>query len=270
MPVLIGTSGWQYRDWRGSFYSAGLPQARWLEHHASRFRTLEVNNAFYRLPEAKTFSQWAERTPADYVVAVKASRYLTHVKRLEDPAEPVRRFAERATHLGAKLGPVLLQLPPNLPLNLSALEDTLSRFPTGWRVTVELRHPSWFVDATYDLLGRLGAALCLADSPGRRTPVVRTAPWGYVRFHEGRARPHPCYGERALSTWAETIASMWPPAADVFAFFNNDSRACAVRDAHVFALACRRAGLDPTRTPLPHEVEVVGATAADPPAASRT
>jgi len=259
VPVLIGTSGWQYRDWRGSFYPAGLPQARWLEHHASRFRTLEVNNAFYRLPEAKTFFQWAERTPADYVVAVKASRYLTHVKRLKDPAEAVQRFAERASHLGAKLGPVLLQLPPNLALDLHSLEETLRRFPAGWRVAVEVRHPSWLADGTYDLLGRSGAALCLADGPRRRTPVVRTAAWGYVRFHEGRGRPHPCYGERALSTWADTIAATWPAGAEVFAFFNNDGRACAVRDARVFALACRRAGLEPTRTPSAGDVRVVRA-----------
>ena len=171
MPVLIGTSGWQYRDWRGAFYPAGLPQARWLEHHASRFRTLEVNNAFYRLPEASTFTAWAERTPDDFLIAVKASRYLTHIKRLKDPAEPVKRFVERASCLGLKLGPVLLQLPPNLAAKPDALDETLRLFPRGWRVAVEFRHETWFTDEVRALLQRQGAAMCLADSPHRRTPV---------------------------------------------------------------------------------------------------
>jgi uncharacterized protein YecE (DUF72 family) len=109
VPVLVGTSGWQYRDWRGRFYPQGLAQARWLEHYAERFATVESNNAFYRLPEAGTFAAWAERTPPGFVMAVKASRYLTHIKRLRDPEEPVGRLMERARHLGAKLGPVLLQ-----------------------------------------------------------------------------------------------------------------------------------------------------------------
>src|SRR6266568_4870495 len=114
MPVLVGTSGWQYRDWRGRFYPERLAQSRWLEHYASRFATVESNNAFYRLPEANTFAAWSDRTPPDFVMAVKASRFLTHVKRLRDPSEPVARFLGHAAYLGGKLGPVLLQLPPSL------------------------------------------------------------------------------------------------------------------------------------------------------------
>ena len=256
MALLVGTSGWQYRDWRSTFYPEGLPQARWLEHYAERFQTVEVNNAFYRLPEGSTFEGWAERTPPDFVIGVKASRYLTHVKRLRDPAEPVARFCDRASRLGPKLGPVLVQLPPNLGIQLDALDDTLGRFPPGWRVAVELRHDSWFVDATFDLLRSHGAAFCLADSPKRRTPVERTAEWGYVRFHEGRASPSPCYGERALDTWARTLARLYRPGEEVFAFFNNDPKGCAVRDARVFARAASRHGLEPTRVPGPGEVHV--------------
>lgn len=256
MPVLVGTSGWQYRDWRGAFYPEGLAQGRWLEHYAERFRTVEVNNAFYRLPEASTFRAWAERTPDDFVVAVKASRYLTHVKRLREPAEPVARFVDRARHLGPKLGPVLVQLPPNLRLDLDGLSQVLSRFPPGWRVAVELRHESWFVEETFDLLARFDAAFCLADSPKRRTPVERTAGWGYVRFHEGRATPRPCYGHRALDTWAAVLARLYQPGEDVYAFFNNDPRGCAVRDARVFAAAARRHGLSATRVPAPGDVHV--------------
>jgi len=256
VPVLIGTSGWQYRHWKETFYPKEVRQAQWLEYYAERFQVVEVNNAFYRLPEAATFAHWAERTPPDFVVGVKASRYLTHVKRLADPAEPVARFMDRARHLGPKLGPVLLQLPPNLAADLDRLDDTLGRFPDHVRVAVEFRHESWFTDDTRLLLEKHGAAFCLADSTRRRTPVWRTTPWGYLRFHEGRATPHPCYGRQALTHWAERLAQCWTPDDDVYVFFNNDTRACALRDAHVFALACERAGLHPTRVPGARDVRL--------------
>ena len=256
MPLLVGTSGWQYNDWSGAFYPDGLRQADWLEYYAARFQTVEVNNAFYRLPEARTFADWARRTPDDFVVGVKVSRYLTHVKRLKAPAEPVRRFLSHARHLGPKLGPLLLQLPPNLSVDLDRLDRTLRRFPEDVRVAVEFRHQSWFVDEVRTLLAERRAALCLADSAYRRTPVWRTADWGYLRLHGGRASPPPCYGRQALSAWAERLAEQWGAAADVYAFFNNDTRACALRDARVFAAAAERAGLRPTRVPIAGEVRL--------------
>lgn len=256
MPVLIGTSGWQYRHWRGRFYPEGLAQDRWLEHYAARFRTVEVNNAFYRLPQASTFARWAERTPDDFVVAVKVSRYLSHVKRLRDPAEPVARFVDRARHLGPKAGPVLLQLPPNLARDLPSLAHTLSCFPPGWKVAVELRHDSWFVADTFALLEEAGAAFCLADSPRRSTPVRATTGWGYLRLHEGRSSPHPCYDDEALDAWAERLAELYGPGPDVYVFFNNDGSGCAVRDAHRFAAAASRHGLHSTRVPGPGDVHV--------------
>jgi uncharacterized protein YecE (DUF72 family) len=192
VTVLVGTSGWQYRDWRGPFYPSGLRQAEWLESYATRFSTVEVNNAFYRLPEAATFDRWAARTPEGFVVAVKASRYLTHIRRLRDPAEPVGRLLERCRHLGPKLGPVLLQLPPTLTARHDDLAATLDAFGDACRVAVEFRHPSWFTDETERLLRAHDAAFCLADAPSRRTPYWRTASWGYLRLHEGRAHPPPC------------------------------------------------------------------------------
>ena len=256
MPVLVGSSGWQYRDWRGRFYPARLPQRAWLEHYAARFATVESNNAFYRLPEPHTFAAWAERTPDDFVVAVKASRYLTHVRRLRDPEEPVGRFLDHARHLGAKLGPVLLQLPPNLAADPTALDRTLGCFPPTVRVAVELRHPSWFSAEVRDLLAGRGAALCLADSPRRQTPVWRTADWAYLRLHEGRASPAPCYGRAALDGWARRLADGWGPHATAYVFCNNDPGGCAVRDARWFALAAARAGLSPTRVPAARETPV--------------
>jgi uncharacterized protein YecE (DUF72 family) len=169
----------------------------------------------------------------------------------------VRRFLTNACELGPKFGAVLLQLPPNLQVErLPQLEQTLSLFPPSLRVAVELRHDSWFCDETYDVLRHFGAAFCLADSPHRKTPVVRTADWGYVRLHEGQATPRPCYGEKALDRWAGVLADTYGGGEDVFAFFNNDPRACAVRDARLFARACERHGLAHTRVPGARDVHI--------------
>jgi uncharacterized protein YecE (DUF72 family) len=256
MSVLVGTSGWQYGHWRELFYPRGVPQARWLEYYAARFATVESNAAFYRLPRLETFAAWAARTPPDFVMAVKASRYLTHIRRLRDPEEPVRRLMDSAGNLGAKLGPILLQLPPDLRADAGALAKTLACFPRPVRVAVEFRHPSWYTDEVRDLLTTNGAALCLADSPRRETPLWRTTDWTYLRLHEGRATPHPCYGRQALATWARRLADAWTPDEQVFVYFNNDPAGCAVRDARLFALAATRAGLRPTRVPAPAETPV--------------
>lgn len=254
MPVLIGTSGWQYRHWLETFYPRGLPQGRWLEFYADRFATVESNAAFYRLPERMTFEAWADRTPADFVWAVKVSRFLTHIKRLGDPAEPVERFVERASGLGRKLGPALLQLPPQMRRDDDRLHNALSAFPPAMRVAVEFRHDSWWHDNVRRILERHGAALCWADRSGPRTPLWVTTDWGYVRFHHGRARPSSCYGRQALATWAERVAGAASLKTDAYVYFNNDGHGCAVRDAIVFARLCRRAGLEPSRVPAPKDV----------------
>ncbi|MFE7777576.1 DUF72 domain-containing protein [Streptomyces sp. NPDC057445] len=243
MPVLIGTSGWQYKDWRGEFYPEGVPQRLWLEEYARHFVTVENNNVFYRLPEPKTFADWRERTPDGFVLAVKASRYLTHIKRLRDPEEPVRRLLSHAEGLKERLGPVLLQLPPGLRSDPGALDATLACFPSRVRVAVEPRHESWWTDEVRDVLKSRGAALCWADRGSRPvTPLWRTADWGYVRLHEGRAEPWPRYGRQALSAWAGRIADAWPDRADVFVYFNNDPGGAAVRDARAFIRAASSRG----------------------------
>jgi uncharacterized protein YecE (DUF72 family) len=232
-PRFVGTSGWQYADWRGRLYPAGVPQRRWLEVYAEHFRTVEVNNAFYRLPERSVFESWRDRTPPGFVVAVKASRYLTHIKRLRDPEEPVRRLLDRAAGLGDRLGPVLLQLPPTLRADAGLLAACLDAFPARIRVAVEPRHDSWWTDQVRDVLTDHGAALCWADRLGRPvTPLWRTAGWGYLRMHEGRAQPHPRYGRRALLSWAERLDAFG--SGDVYVYFNNDPGGAAVVDADAF------------------------------------
>jgi uncharacterized protein YecE (DUF72 family) len=249
--VYVGTSGWQYKDWRGSFYPEKVAQQEWLEWYCRHFRTVELNNSFYNLPEASVFARWRERTPEGFVVAVKMSRFLTHIKKLNDPAEPVHRFLERASELGSRLGPVLVQLPPRFKAVPERLDETLSLFPSRVRVAVEFRDPSWLVDEVKAVLEKHGAAFVLADSPRRKQPDWRTADWGFVRFHEGTGTPRPCYEETALRGWAEKVAALFKPGEDVYAYFNNDHHACAVRDAGDFARVCREAGLDPTPVTAP-------------------
>jgi uncharacterized protein YecE (DUF72 family) len=248
--ILVGTSGWQYRDWRERFYPAELPQRLWLEHFAARFATVEVNNAFYRLPERDTFVAWRDRTPDDFCVAVKMSRYLTHIKRLREPAEPVARFLDRATGLGDRLGPVLVQLPPTMRADPAALDATLRLFPAEVRVAVEPRHPSWWTDDTRRVLERHRAALVWADRLSRPiTPLWRTTDFGYLRLHEGRARPWPRYGRAALATWMRRLATAFPAGEPAYVYFNNDPGGAAIVDAVAFAGLARRAGLPVTRTP---------------------
>jgi len=254
MPLIIGTSGWQYRHWRETFYPRGVAQAKWLEYYAARFATVESNAVFYRLPEAHTFEQWAERTPSDFVMAVKASRYLTHVLRLTEPEDPVELLVERASRLGHKLGPILIQLPPSLHLELERLERTLDAFPDDWRVAVEFRHKSWFTDEVRVALDERNVALCLAYRRGPVTPLWRTADWTYLRFHIGLSTPRPCYGRASLDSWEERLSSEWQHDEDVYVYFNNDHRACALRDARQFALSGRRHGWTATRIPAADEV----------------
>jgi uncharacterized protein YecE (DUF72 family) len=245
VALHIGTSGWQYADWRGVLYPDGVPQRAWLGRYADEFVTVEVNNAFYRLPERSVFERWCEQTPAGFVVAVKASRYLTHIRRLREPDEPVSRLVDRAAGLGRRLGPFLLQLPPTLRAAPDALDACLRAFPSRARVTVEARHESWWSDEVRAVLDRRGAALCWADRRGRPVaPTWRTAGWGYVRLHEGAASPRPSYGRAALATWLDRIDDAWPGArrADVFVFFNNDHGGAAVRNARTLVRMARRRG----------------------------
>jgi uncharacterized protein YecE (DUF72 family) len=249
MPVLIGTSGWQYESWRHEFHE-GVPQRRWFEHTMTWFQTVELNVTFYRLPKAETFAGWCRRSPADAVITVKASRYLTHIKRLREPEEPVQRLMSRAGALGPKLGPILLQLPPDMRVDTAALSATLAAFDPAVRVAVETRHESWWCDEVRDLLTACGAAHVWSDRGGHPLgPTWRTADWGYLRLHHGDAFPPPNYHRATLGTWADRIAASYEADADVFTYFNNDPRCAAVDNAITFGEEVSRTGFVPTRTP---------------------
>jgi uncharacterized protein YecE (DUF72 family) len=226
--IHVGTSGWQYRDWRGVVYPGDAPQRRWLELYARRFSVVEVNNSFYRLPERSTFERWASGTPAGFTFVVKASRYLTHIRRLNDAEEGVRRLWDRASGLGDKLGPVLFQLPPRFPADAARLRDFLGWLPPSMRSAWEFRDPSWMSDEVLGLLDDAGCALVLADRPGFRGPLVVTGGWSYVRFHQG-ARHQAGYRRDKLRRWADRLIML--PAREIWAFFNNDHGGAAVRDA---------------------------------------
>ncbi len=257
MTVYIGTSGWQYRHWRDTFYPQGVAQSRWLEFYAERFQIVELNNSFYRLPNPETFVKWHERTPEDFIMAVKMSRFLTHIKKLKEPEEPLERFFRHARKLGSKLGPVLLQLPPTLRSDDPALERVLELWPPNVRVAVEPRHETWFTNELRATLEKHGAALCLANRLTKDvTPWWRTSDWTFVRFHEGTGRPHPCYTKASLHEWAERLARDFSADEDIYVFFNNDPRACALRDAVVFSTLMTDLGFAPTRVPGRREVHV--------------
>lgn len=257
MTLFVGTSGWQYKHWKDRFYPPGVSASRELEYYAERFQIVEVNATFYRLPSRETFERWSASTPKDFRFVIKASRFLTHVKRLKDPEEPVARLMEHADPLLPKMAGVLIQLPPNLQRDDERLEGVLAAFPARTRLAVEFRHPSWFTDDVHQILFKHRAAFCLADSGSRLvTPVWRTADWSYLRFHAGSAQPSPCYGRQALASRIETLARIWGRASDQYVFFNNDPAGCAVRDARRFGLQARHHGFEVTRLPGTGEIRV--------------
>ncbi|WP_067822646.1 DUF72 domain-containing protein [Actinomadura kijaniata] len=250
MPMMVGTSGWSYDDWVGGFYPKGVSKRRWLEHYAESFDTVENNSAFYYPVARRTFEGWRERLPDGFVMAVKASRELTHTRRLKDPKELVEGLVEAARGLGDRLGPILLQLPPRMRAAPDRLDECLRCFPGDVRVAVEPRHDSWWTDEVRTVLERHGAALCWADMLDKpATPLWRTAGWAFVRLHEGTAEPWPMYDQEVVERWMDDIDRVWRKDEDVFVYFNNNPGGAAVHGAIHLASLARDRGWDVTRTP---------------------
>ena len=230
-PIRIGCSGWNYADWRERVYPKGLPQSRWLEHYATLFDTVEVNATFYRLPRREAVARWVEQTPPGFVFAVKASRYLTHLRRLTDLGAGIERFYERIEPLvrSPKLGPVLWQLPANFHRDDERLAHALEALPAG-RHCFEFRHESWFAPEVYELLRAHDVALVIGDDPRRPFQTRElTADWTYIRFHRGRRGRNGNYSESELEEWRNRIAA-WRRTVEVFAYFNNDWMGYAVKN----------------------------------------
>jgi uncharacterized protein YecE (DUF72 family) len=231
-PVHIGCSGWNYRSWRGGTYPAGLASRHWLERYAELFDTVEVNATFYRLLKPETAARWVEQTPPRFVFAVKASRYLTHIRRLADVEQGIARFYEGIEPLreAGRLGPVLWQLPASFTRDDARLAGLLAKLPAGAHA-FEFRHASWFAPPVYELLREYGACLVVGEHPERAFQSYEpTTTWRYVRFHYGHQGRRGNYSERELAAWAERLHA-WRADADVFAYFNNDWEGFAPRNA---------------------------------------
>lgn len=227
----VGTSGWVYPHWRGVFYPLQLPQRRWLGHYARHFDTVEINASFYRLPSEEAFDAWREQAPAGFLYAVKANRYLTHVKRLKEAAEPLGRFLARARRLGPHLGPVLWQLPPRWRPNLERLASFVALLPGDVTHVFEFRDPRWFVEPVRQVLERHRLTFCIFDMPGLECPAWITSQVVYLRFHGSGTLYGGRYGAQGLAPWVERIARWLDQGLTVFAYFNNDAFGNAVEDA---------------------------------------
>jgi uncharacterized protein YecE (DUF72 family) len=229
--IRMGTSGYVYPHWRkGVFYPPGLPARQELAYYAARFRTVELNNSFYRLPTPEMFLRWRDNTPSDFEFAVKASRYITHIKRLRDVGDEIALFMERASLLGPKLGPVLFQLPPTQRIDIARLRDFLALLDPDHRWVVEFRHPGWHTGETYQALAERGVALCIPVGGGLEPDRITTAPFTYIRMHRGQ-EPAGGFTEEELKSWAARLRRLVASGKQVYIYFNNDWEGFALRDA---------------------------------------
>src|SRR5262245_11830658 len=227
MRLLVGTSGFSYTAWKGSFYPKELPAAKFLAYYAQRLPAVEINNTFYRMPREELLTGWADKVPETFRFALKAPQLVTHRKRLREADEEVRRFLSVAATLGQRLGPALFQLPPNLPKDAGRLREFLAALPAGTQAAFEFRHESWFDDEVYAALRDAGATLCVSDTgeEGRPAPLVPTAGWGYLRLRR------PDYSDADLDRWSGEIRAQ--PWSEAFVFFKHEEegRGAALAEA---------------------------------------
>lgn len=231
MRYYIGTSGWHYQHWRGRFYPEALPKAEWLKFYATHFATVELNSSFYRLPSENAFANWRDSSPANFVFAVKVSRYITHIKRLKTTEDAVEKFVTRAKNLKGKLGPLLYQLPPNMPRSDEVLQTFLSTLPRGLEQVVEFRHQSWLEEKVLETLHKYNIGFCVFDMPSVSCPLLATADFAYIRFHGSSELYSSCYSDSELAHWAGRLANLATNLKAVYIYFNNDAEAFAVKNA---------------------------------------
>jgi uncharacterized protein YecE (DUF72 family) len=229
--IHIGTSGWHYDHWEGIFYPGGMAKEDYLRFYSRRFQTAEINNSFYQMPKEKTLENWKDIVPEHFIFSVKASRYITHMKKLKDSRGPVSRFLKRIEALGNKLGPILFQLPPRWNVNLERLDAFLKNLPAGFRYSFEFRDPSWCQERVYDLLAERGAAFCIYDFDRRQSPKEVTSDFVYIRLHGPDGPYKGKYGSSSLSGWAGAISAWAKEKKEIYCYFDNDQSGYAVQDA---------------------------------------
>jgi uncharacterized protein YecE (DUF72 family) len=229
--IRIGTSGWHYKHWLGNFYPQKFPASKMLNYYMERFDTVEINNSFYMLPKIETLACWRDATPKDFEFAIKASRFLTHNKKLKEPENALVNFLPRAEALGAKLGPVLFQLPPKWRINLERLTEFLDALPAYHRYTFEFREPSWLTDSTYDLLRKHNAAFCIYELAGFHSPIEVTADWTYVRLHGPGNKYQGSYSTEVLRAWTDRITEWSGRLKNIYVYFDNDQAGYAAANA---------------------------------------
>jgi uncharacterized protein YecE (DUF72 family) len=246
--IRVGTSGWHYAHWRGPFYPEKLPANKMLGFYLQRFDTVELNNSFYKLPSESALTLWRDSVPKGFLFAVKASRFITHMKKLKDAGASFEKFFERVVSLGWTLGPILLQLPPAWRSDAERLDEFLSAVPRRLRYAFELRDPSWFNPEVETVLRKHRAAFCIYDFDRRQSPKTVTADWVYVRLHGPGGRYQGCYSDDALGAWACDFLVWQREGKDVYCYFDNDQAGYAAKDAlRLKELLGRKGGPAPRR-----------------------
>lgn len=229
--IHIGTSGWHYEHWQGPFYPEDLKKRDFLDYYIKYFDTVEINNSFYQMPSAKTLKDWKDTVLRNFIFSIKASRYITHMKKLKDSRQPVERFIDAARHLGEKLGPILFQLPPHWRCNTERLKSFLNSLPTGYRYTMEFRDETWFNDEVYKLLRDNNVAFCIYHLEGRLSPKEITANFVYVRLHGPGGAYEGSYDKKTLTGWAGRLSAWAKKGLQAYCYFDNDQAGYAAKDA---------------------------------------
>jgi uncharacterized protein YecE (DUF72 family) len=231
--IYIGTSGWHYRHWIGTFYPAGTKSEHQFDYYKQHFNTVEINNSFYKLPAAETFSGWKKNSPEDFLFVVKASRYITHQKKLTDPRATTERFFARVKFLRKKLGPILFQLPPTWKVNVERLRNFLQILPKKFRYVFEFRNSTWYSDEVVNLLKEYNCAFCIYELAGHRSPLHVTADFVYIRLHGPGEKYRGSYTRQQLKAWALRCRKWQKEKVDVFVYFDNDQMGYAAFNAQV-------------------------------------
>ncbi|MFN3404395.1 MAG: DUF72 domain-containing protein [Cytophagaceae bacterium] len=229
--AIIGTSGYHYKHWLGKFYPQDLRYQDMLNYYLLHFQTVELNNSFYMLPSAEKFENWKRSVPEDFIFAVKASRYITHIKKLNDCQEPLDRLLNNVSYLNEKLGPILFQLPPGWKINIDRLEGFLKLLPSDLRFTLEFRNHTWYTDETYDLLKRHNVSFCIYELEYHQSPMISTADFIYIRLHGPETKYAGDYDCNTLELWKERIIQWNQEGKDVYCYFDNDQNAYAAYNA---------------------------------------